>query len=78
MSWFEIIVKRWKAKTPYFFRKLIKFGLLLITLSGALLGSEYLMHMPAWVPEVAGKMALVGITISTVAKFAVEDKKDIL
>lgn len=67
--------KRWKSKTPIFFKKIIKLGIGLGAFGGAVLASP--VALPAFLITIAPTLITVGTTSALVAKFTVENKNDI-
>lgn len=69
------IYKRWKAKTPIFFKKVIKVGLGVGAFGGAVLASP--VALPAFLITIAPSLVTAGAVSALIAKFTVEDNKDL-
>lgn len=67
--------KRLTRPTPKFFKKLIKIGLTIGAVSGAVLAAP--ITLPALVVTIAGYGLTVGTVTAIVAKTAVENPQDI-
>ncbi len=68
---------RWQAKTPLFWKKVGKFGVLLTTISGSVIGSGLLVNVPEKLTTAFGYIGVAGVVIATLSRFAIEDKEDI-
>jgi len=71
----NIAYKRWKSKTPVFFKKVIKVGLGVGAFGGAVLASP--VALPAFLIAIAPSLVTAGAVSALIAKFTVEDNKDL-
>lgn len=65
------IVKRYKAKTPKFFKRLTKVGLICAGIGGAIATAP--VSLPAGIVALGGYLVTVGGAIAVVAPLAKED-----
>jgi hypothetical protein len=75
---FSEIKKRFKAETPFFFKKVMALGIILTTIASALMACQYYNFFPLMEQNIAGHMLAIGITMTTIAKLTVKDPKDVL
>lgn len=68
------IVKRVKSKTPQFFKRVRNLGLILATVSGAILAAP--VTLPSALVAAAGYVALAGGVMSAVSQTAVVNEPD--
>ena len=64
------LVERWKAETPYFFKKVINFGLILGGVGAAIISVP--IALPAGIVTVGGYLVTAGLVASSVGKLAVQ------
>lgn len=69
----ESIVKRWKSKTPIFWKKLQRVGILLGGIGAAILAAP--ITAPAALITTAGYLTLAGSLTATLSQLTVEDKE---
>ena len=65
------IIRRWKAPTPRFFKKVRNYGLLLSAVSAVI--TTAVIPLPALLINLAGYTALAGGIASALSQTAVED-----
>jgi hypothetical protein len=68
------IIKRWKSKTPSFFKKVVNLGLSVGVIGGAIITAP--VTLPIAVVSIGGYMVTVGTVTAVVAKLAKEDNSD--
>ena len=67
------IIKRAKAPTPKFFKKLRTIGLLLAAIGGTIITAP--VSLPGIVVSIGGYVAVVGGVLSAISQITVEDPK---
>lgn len=65
------IKKRWKAKTPLFWKKVQTIGLSLAGISAVILSAP--VSLPAGIVTIAGYMATAGGVVGVISQLTVED-----
>jgi hypothetical protein len=68
------IIKRAKAPTPKFFKKVRNIGLILVSISGTLLASP--VTLPLVITKIAGYLALAGSVASAVSQVTVKEDQN--
>jgi ABC-type xylose transport system permease subunit len=68
-------MKRWKAKTPNFWKKVQKVGLAVGAIGGAILTAP--ISLPAIVITTAGYLVTAGAVTAAVSQLTVENPKDL-
>jgi ABC-type xylose transport system permease subunit len=68
-------MKRWKAKTPSFWKNIQKVGLAVGAIGGALLTAP--ISLPAAVITAAGYLVTAGAVTAAVSQLTVENPKDL-
>ncbi len=66
----EDLKKRWKAKTPMFWKKIQKAGVIAGTLGGVLIASP--VALPAAIVSLGGYLLLAGSVTATLSQLTVE------
>lgn len=70
-----MLMKRWKAKTPSFWKKVQKAGLIIGAIGGAILTAP--ISLPAAVITTAGYLVTAGAVTAAVSQLTVENPKDL-
>lgn len=70
-----MLMKRWKAKTPNFWKKVQKVGLAVGAIGGAILTAP--ISLPAIVITTAGYLVTAGAVTAAVSQLTVENPKDL-
>jgi ABC-type xylose transport system permease subunit len=70
-----MLMKRWKAKTPNFWKKVQKIGLAVGAIGGAILTAP--ISLPAAVITTAGYLVTAGAVTAAVSQLTVENPKDL-
>ena len=70
-----MLMKRWKAKTPSFWKKVQKIGLAVGAIGGAILTAP--ISLPAAVITTAGYLVTAGAVTAAVSQLTVENPKDL-
>ena len=70
-----MIRKRWKAKTPKFWKKVQQIAIVAGTVAGVIIAAP--VALPAAIITVAGYVATAGTVAATLAQLTVEDAKDL-
>lgn len=70
-----MIRKRWKAKTPKFWKKVQRIAIVAGTVAGIIIAAP--VALPAAIITVAGYVATAGTVAATLAQLTVEDAKTI-
>jgi len=67
------VVKRWKSKTPSFWKKVQRIGLIAGGIGAVIIASP--IALPAAIASVGGYLALAGSVAATLSQLTVEDKE---
>jgi hypothetical protein len=67
------VVKRWKSKTPSFWKKIQRIGLIAGGIGAVIIASP--VALPAAIASVGGYLALAGSVAATLSQLTVEDKE---
>jgi len=67
-----MLIKRWKAETPLFWKRVIWIGAIMAALGGSIQAAPEDMF-PASIDKAAGYMVTIGSTIAVLAKFTKVD-----
>ena len=70
-----MIVKRWNAKTPKFWKRVQQIAIAAGAVAGVIIAAP--IALPAAVITVAGYVATAGTVAATLAQLTVEDNKEI-
>lgn len=70
-----VLEKRWKAKTPKFWKKVQKIAIIAGTVAGVIIAAP--VALPAAVITAAGYVVTAGTVAATLSQLTVEDIKDI-
>ena len=70
-----MLMKRWKAKTPNFWKNIQKVGLAVGAIGGAILTAP--ISLPAAVITTAGYLVTAGAVTAAVSQLTVENPKDL-
>jgi hypothetical protein len=70
-----VLEKRWKAKTPKFWKKVQKIAIIAGTVAGVIIAAP--VTLPAAVITAAGYVVTAGTVAATLSQLTVEDIKDI-
>ena len=70
-----VLEKRWKAKTPKFWKKVQKIAIIAGTVAGVIIAAP--VTLPAAVVTAAGYIVTAGTVAATLSQLTVEDMKDI-
>jgi len=70
-----MLMKRWKAKTPKFWKNIQKVGLAVGAIGGAILTAP--ISLPAIVITTAGYLVTAGAVTAAVSQLTVENPKDL-
>lgn len=68
------VIRRGKAKTPPFFKKLRKMGLIVTALGGALVAAP--VALPAVIVTAAGYLVVAGSVLTAVSQVAVKEEEE--
>jgi hypothetical protein len=70
-----VLEKRWKAKTPKFWKKVQKIAIIAGTVAGVIIAAP--VTLPAAVVTAAGYIVTAGTVAATLSQLTVEDIKEI-